>query len=118
MHGVTRQQKASLNAEMVPEEASHSSNFFASYLAVRNLFLGKKPSKGPQKPSNALVRCLFQDSELASADKRFGDNKRKKGRTYGAMEAQTLKYLDPDSEIEEETRKINKEPRNLHMISR
>ncbi len=45
------------------EEASHSSYFSAHYLRVMNLAFFKKPSKGPQKSSNALVRCLFQDSE-------------------------------------------------------
>jgi len=48
-----------------PEEASHSNYFSMFYQIVRNFPFCKKPSKGPQKSSNALVRCLFQDSELS-----------------------------------------------------
>ena len=49
--------------EMVPEEASNSSDFFIYIHIFMQLGLTERPAKGPQNPSNALVRCLFWDSK-------------------------------------------------------
>lgn len=49
---------------LVPEEASHSSSFPIYIQILKQFGLRQRPAKGPQKPSNALVRCLFWDSNL------------------------------------------------------
>lgn len=56
---------------MVPEEASYSASFSTYFQSFREFGLCKEPAKGPQKPSNALVRCLFRDSIFKFVIARF-----------------------------------------------